>query len=135
MISQEERAQYCRAMVVLRKLILLGERHIPSGPAGAYLVEDDIRAYVNHLEREISRLQAAIEITEERHQEYKSAAPEQWLKPPLTPTCGIGEPGGKQLSQCGAQAHVTGISPDLRRKMDAEKMLRSLTPSSTKREQ
>lgn len=60
MNNEDKREAYKQALVTVQELILLGERHIPTGPYGAYDIIDNISAYVLSLELEVIRMRAAI---------------------------------------------------------------------------
>ena len=60
MSSENKREAYKQALITVQELILLGERHIPTGPYGAYNILDNISAYVLSLELEVVKMRAAI---------------------------------------------------------------------------
>lgn len=60
MSNENKREAYKQALVTVQELILLGERHIPTGPNGTYDIIDNISAYVLSLELEVVKMRAAL---------------------------------------------------------------------------
>lgn len=59
--TRPSRDKYIDALSVIQELILLGERHIPSGPRNAYSILDWITGHVNSLELEIIKMRAGMQ--------------------------------------------------------------------------
>lgn len=100
------RNDYENALIALKKLILLGERHIPNGPKGAYEIENHITAYVAHLEEQVRNYIAHFEMTKEHPWPLLSPLPQQysegqWSPDTFKPTCGtqtLGEAGSRPIT-------------------------------------